>query len=137
MSNKNRIFLLADDDFEDQEILEETILQLEPQASLVKLQNGLQVIEYLVNCQKSELPCIIILDFKMPIYNAAEVLERIGNNVLYENIPKVVWSSSKQPEHVKLCMDSGAVNYFVKPNRIAELISMAQEMIKISNKNMP
>jgi CheY-like chemotaxis protein len=133
MTKKTKIILLADDDVEDQEILEDAILQLEPVTKVRIVANGQQVIEFLQNCNDLDLPSLIILDYKMPILNAAEVLDRIHANSRFHPIPKVVWSSSKQPEHVKNCLDKGAVNYFVKPNKITDLRVIAREMLAISN----
>jgi CheY-like chemotaxis protein len=131
MSDKTKIILLADDDVEDQEILEDAILQQDPVTDVRIVANGQQVIDFLHNCSDIDLPSLIILDYKMPILNAAEVLERIHQIARYQPIPKVVWSSSKQPEHVKNCMDKGAVNYFVKPNKINDLQLMVQQMLAI------
>ena len=131
MSQKTKIILLADDDVEDQEILEDAILQQESVTEVRTVVNGQQVIEFLHNCSDIDLPSLIILDYKMPILNAAEVLERIHQVGRFNGIPKVVWSSSKQPEHVKNCMDKGAINYFVKPNRINDLELMVKQMLAI------
>jgi CheY-like chemotaxis protein len=131
MPEKTMIILLADDDPEDQEILEEAILKLEPAAQLQKVDGGKQAVDYLLNCSEAELPCLIILDYSMPVFNAAEVLGQIGNEDRLRDIPKVVWSSSKQPEHVKLCMENGAISYFVKPNKMSELTSIARKMLDI------
>jgi Response regulator containing CheY-like receiver, AAA-type ATPase, and DNA-binding domains len=132
MTKKTKIILLADDDMEDQEILEDAILQLEPITEVRIVANGQQVIEFLQNCTDTDLPSLIILDYKMPILNAAEVLERIHPNARFQTIPKVVWSSSKQPEHVQVCIDKGAVNYFVKPNKINDLRQIVSQMLAIS-----
>src|SRR5262245_20778051 len=93
MSTKAKIILLADDDVEDQEILEDAIKNFEPVTEIKLVANGQQVIEFLHNCRDVDLPSLIILDYKMPILNAAEVLERIHQNIRFQSIPKVVWSS--------------------------------------------
>lgn len=135
MPEKHKVILLADDDTEDQEILEESILMLAPKTDIRTVNNGQQVIDYLATCGEMGLPCLIILDYKMPILNAVEVLERISRNRQYESIPKVVWSSSQQPDHVKQCIDNGASNYFVKPNKAAELTSMTKTMLDLCCKD--
>ena len=133
MSIKAKIILLADDDIEDQEILEDAIRNIEPVTDIRLVANGQQVIEFLHNCRDIDLPSLIILDYKMPILNAAEVLDRIYHNVRFQAIPKVVWSSSRQPEHVKNCLDKGASNYFVKPNKINDLRAIVKQMLELSN----
>lgn len=124
-----KIILLADDDPEDQEILEEEIIKLDQSVKLDKVDSGKEALDYLLNCPLHEMPCLVILDYSMPIMNAAEVLDEIRNHKKFEPIPKVVWSSSKQPEHVKSCIDKGAMSYFVKPNRLAELTAIARKML--------
>jgi CheY-like chemotaxis protein len=128
MSNNRRYnFLLADDDREDQEILIEAILQLKPDTIINTVFNGQQVLDQLDSTTPEEWPNLIILDFKMPKLNATEVLERI----VQVDVPKVVWSTSTQPEHINRCMELGALHYFVKPNSRLELNEMVQELFHI------
>jgi CheY-like chemotaxis protein len=126
-----KIILLADDDPEDQEILEEEILKLEPSAKLQKVNSGKQALDYLLTCPGKGLPCLIVLDYAMPVFTAAEVLDHISGQSHLRDIPKVVWSSSRQPEHVKLCMDRGAMGYFIKPNKMSELTVIARKMLDL------
>lgn len=120
-------FLLADDDRDDQEILMEAILYEQPETQINTVFNGQQVLDYLAERVPAEWPSLIILDYKMPVMNAKEVLE----NIQQVNIPKVVWSTSSQPEHMQLCQQLGALKYFIKPNNRAELKVMVQELFRI------
>jgi len=130
MESKAKIIFLADDDPEDQEILKDAILRLEPTADIHSVVNGLQAVEYLLNCPEASLPELLIFDYKMPIYNAIEVLEKIREIPRLKAIPKVVWSTSNQPEHVRSCMEKGALQYFVKPTKIDELNNIARQMLE-------
>lgn len=136
MPEKTKIILLADDDPEDQEMLEEVILNLDATVEMHKVDTGKRAVEYLLSCPEDELPCLIILDYAMPVFNAAEILELIRYNPVLQSIPKVVWSSSRQPEHVKPCLEKGAIQYFAKPNKMSELTEMAKQMLAIC-KNYP
>jgi len=129
MTEKIKIILLADDDPEDQELLEDIITRLEPSVDLRKVDSGKEAVDYLLSSDAADLPCLIILDYAMPVFNAAEVLDHISQELHLRSIPKVVWSSSKQPEHVKSCMDKGASSYFVKPNKMSELADIARKML--------
>jgi CheY-like chemotaxis protein len=131
MSEPTKIILLADDDPEDQEMLEEEILKLDPSMLIQKVDGGKDAVDYLLSCPDSGLPCLIILDYAMPVLNASEVLEHIADQRRLMPIPKVVWSSSKQPEHVRSCLNKGAIDYFVKPNKIAELTMIATKMLHL------
>ena len=118
---------MADDDREDQEILIEAILQLKPDTIINTVFNGQQVLDQLNSTTPEDWPSLIILDFKMPKLNATEVLERI----VEVDVPKVVWSTSTQPEHINRCKELGALHYFVKPNSRLELNEMVQELFHI------
>lgn len=121
--------LLADDDIEDQDILKNAIIQLNPMIGIETVFNGSEALQYLVNCSADKLPALIILDYKMPILNAVEVLEKLQSNMQFKLIPKVVWSTSFQEEHIRLCMDRGAVHYFKKPFNGTELAAVAKQML--------
>lgn len=129
----SRIILLADDDAEDQELLEEALLERDPFAKVDKVFTGQQAVEYLDHCLDNGLPCLIVLDYKIPLLNGVEVLQWTLRNPRYEKIPKIVWSSSSRPEHVKTCLHYGAVAYFVKPTNVTQLGAMALEMLATCN----
>lgn len=133
MESKAKIIFLADDDPEDQEILKDAITKIEPTADIHSVMNGQQAIDYLLDCPESSLPALLIFDYKMPIFNATEVLEKIRHIPRLRVIPKVVWSTSNQAEHVRSCMEKGALRYFVKPTRTDELDNIARQMLEVSN----
>jgi len=129
MSTKKRKILIADDDSEDLEILTEAMHQLDGHTSIHTVQNGGQVFRYLASIADDDLPCVIVLDYKMPILNAAEVLEKFRQEDRYSRIPKVVWSSSERPEDMNRCLRAGAKEYFIKPNKTSDLRRMAGLML--------
>ena len=129
MTDKIIHILLADDDIEDQDILKNAIVQLNPALVITTVFNGSEALEYLVNCSTDKLPALIILDYKMPVLNAVEVLERLQSYTQFKVIPKVVWSTSFQEEHIRLCMERGASHYFKKPFNETELAAVAKQML--------
>ena len=128
MPDVSRI-LIADDDAEDQEMIVEAIRQFHPGALIRLSPNGLVAVNYLENCTPENLPGLIILDYKMPILSGVDVLKHLSANNTLCSIPVMIWSSSKQDEHVRLCMENGATEYFVKPNSQAELDMVAKKML--------
>ncbi|HVV04252.1 MAG TPA: response regulator [Puia sp.] len=129
MPSTKRKILIADDDTEDLEILTEVLNQLDDHMSIHTVQNGGQVFRYLANTADDDLPCVIVLDYKMPILNAAEVLEKIRNDQRYSHIPKVVWSTSGRQEDMNRCIKAGAKEYFIKPSKTSDLRRMAGIML--------
>ncbi|QHS62232.1 response regulator [Chitinophaga agri] len=131
MASKAKTIFLADDDPEDQEILKDAILKQAPSVNIHSVMNGQQAIDYLINCPDDDLPSLLIFDYKMPIFNAVEILERIADVPQLQTIPKVVWSTSNQADHAKRCMDMGAALYFVKPTKTEELDNIARQMLDL------
>jgi CheY-like chemotaxis protein len=129
ITDKITYIFLADDDIEDQDILKNAITQLNPPLVIETVFNGGAAFEYLINCSADKLPSLIILDYKMPILNAVEILERLQLYSQFKRIPKVVWSTSYQEEHIRQCMERGALHYFRKPFNTAELMIIAKEML--------
>jgi len=125
---------MADDDAEDLEMIEEAILNLEPEATLHKFFNGHSAIEYLLSAPDDALPCLIILDYNMPELKGSEVLSFIKSKKRYDTIPKVVLSTSNAHVHQYECMKNGASEYIVKPDNLKELNGLAQKLLRYCKK---
>lgn len=137
MGTVQKKILVADDDPDDREFLIEIISQIDPGFKIDSVVNGQQVLQYLAECKQPDLPCLIILDYKMPFLTGAEVLEKTKEGTPYANIPKVVWSTSIDKEMVSRCIQAGAANYFPKPSKASELKVIAKQMLEICNWNAP
>jgi len=108
--------LLAEDDPDDREMIEEGFLRRNPGASIYHLEDGQQVLEWLEQCPPAGLPAILLLDYKMPIITGAQILAALERDVRYKDIPKVVWSTSSNQSYMDECMRHGALRYWVKPD---------------------
>lgn len=129
MSVNPRTILLADDDPEDQELLKDAILDVEPETEVLAVSNGKQVLEYLDTCPDIALPCIIILDYSMPALNGAQVLTQLSLKPRYQYIPVVIWSTSNAKAYMKECLEKGASGYFVKPSSPHKLYEQVKEIL--------
>ena len=130
MNAKFYTILAADDDLEDLELMEDAILSQEPATEIHKVTNGNGVIDFLNNLEDDQMPHLIVLDYNMPELNGAEVLARICGEERFKEIPKIILSTSGAPLHVNECMKSGATEYFVKPNNLADLEMLARKMLE-------
>ena len=135
MGYKSLTILAADDDLEDLELIEDAFSSLEPDIALHKVTNGRAVIDYLNNQADSDLPCLIILDYNMPELNGSQVLAKIGKEKRYADIPKLVLSTSSAPIHMHECMINGAAEYYVKPNSLKELETLAKKVLSFCKLN--
>ncbi|MDP4213398.1 MAG: response regulator [Bacteroidota bacterium] len=128
---KTICILLADDDPEDQDILKDYLLKEDSSLWIHCVLNGKEAISWLKGRPDEEVPSLIILDYKMPLLNAIETLDQLKEEPRYLSIPKVVWSTSVQTEHKKLCLERGAIAYFSKPARTRDLVNLARKMLEI------
>ncbi len=124
--------LVADDDADDMEFIEEAILSFEPEAVLHKAVTGRAVLRILEQRADHELPQLLILDYNMPEMNGAEVLAHLCGNDRYAAIPKIVLSTSSSPRHQRECKENGAAEYYTKPNTKAELNSLVKQMLEFA-----
>jgi CheY-like chemotaxis protein len=132
MTDKRLFILLADDDPEDMELLEEVILNVRPGTNVMQFTNGKEILDFLDDCHDSSLPNLIILDYNMPEMNGAEILSTLVDNRRLKTIPKLVLSTSNADAYVKECLNNGAAGYFVKPSNMHALEVLTREMISLS-----
>ena len=93
--------------------------------------SGEKAIKYLEKISDTELPCLIILDYNLPLVSGHQILMDIKNTNRFKNIVKVVWSTSNSPHYKKMCLDSGAAAYFVKPCDMNGINDIALELLKL------
>ena len=120
--------LLADDDPDDRDSLIHPFVQQNPGVRVVSFEDGRELLSFLQNCPNDELPVLILMDYKMPFWTAADILEKLAADPRYANIPKIVWSTSGRSEYVDRCVQNGASQYFTKPNSLPELATIVERL---------
>jgi len=135
MNIDEKIILVADDDLDDQEMLEEVFLGIEKGALVHTVSSAREALEYLRNCMPSTLPCLIILDYNMPDLTGAQLTEMIAQNKSYRHIPILVWSTSNSAVYKQECIERGAKHYFYKPHDYMEVVEMAKQMLSYCGEN--
>lgn len=118
--------LIADDDPDDVETFRDAFLQKFPGMSVIDVSNGEELIAYLESI--SALPVVVLMDYKMPILTAADILKMLNANDRYSGIIKLVWSTSDLRQYVDECMRAGAAKYYAKPNDGSELAVILQNI---------
>lgn len=126
---KSISILLVDDDPEDRTLLTETLLEIAPETRVHSITDGTGVLAWLGACPAEELPCLIILDYNMPLLSGAEVLNRLSSEPRYKTIPVVIWSTSSALRYKTDCLNKGASAYYVKPNKMEEYQVLGRKML--------
>ena len=107
--------LLAEDDPDDRDFFCAGMRRLYPHVNVRTFQDGDELLWYLAQCALSDLPACILLDYRMPRLTAPQILMATGAETPYNNIPKIVWSTSELKKDMDECLGLGAVRFAVKP----------------------
>jgi CheY-like chemotaxis protein len=126
-----KFILLGEDDPDDQEMLTEVFSSIDKSFILLFVNNGREILSALEKLHDDQMPCLIVLDYNMPGLNGAEILEEIGNNKRYGEIPKIVWSTSGSEKFKMMCLELGAVDYVIKPSNHKDLEKIARYMLSV------
>ena len=99
---------------------------------LQTVKNGQEAIDYLsgegrfADRAKYPVPCLIILDLKMPRRTGLEVLEWMRAHAMYRTIPVIVFTSSAQPDDIDRAYRLGANAFVVKPASVQKRTEFAR-----------
>lgn len=121
--------LLAEDDIYDQELIVEIIAQIDKRWKVRRTFDGVQMVKYLENLPVDRYPDLILLDYKMPLMNAEQVLQRLSTKEEYANIPKVVLTSSPPGREKERCLQFGAKDYLIKPGKASEMKAVLTQLL--------
>jgi CheY-like chemotaxis protein len=101
---------------------------------LVIARDGQMAVDYLAGAPPYQdrcahpLPCLLLLDLKMPRMSGFEVLEWLANRPELRHLPAVVLSSSSDQADIEQARRMGARAYLVKPHDFRKLTGLVQEL---------
>ncbi len=75
---------------------------------------------------KHPLPCLVLLDLKLPVKMGMDVLRWIGQQPKLKSLIVVVLTSSSEPSDILQAYELGARSYLVKPLTLDKRRQMAQ-----------
>ena len=122
--------LLAEDDEDDKELIKLAFEEVTTKHSLYVTNNGQEALDYLMRLQEKDLPCLIVLDLNMPVLNGIQTLEALAELPKFQNIPKVIFTTSDSDEDKVRCLSKGASDYLVKPSNMREIVKTVENMLR-------
>jgi CheY-like chemotaxis protein len=121
MKSGSLYILLVDDDPDDRDLFCSRMQQLYPQIGIHTFQDGDELLDFLDNCTYPTLPAFILIDYKMPLFTAPQILQTIGTGTRFAQSPKIVWSTSQRQQDIDECLNLGAVRFAIKPDTDRQL----------------
>lgn len=131
MANANSdVFLLIEDDSNDQVLIRRSFQKAPTTTRVVVANDGDEALSYLSGIgnfsdrERFPLPCVILLDLKLPRRSGLEVLAWVRKYTPLRQVPVIILTSSYQEEDVRSAYDLGANSYLVKPVDLDDLETM-------------
>lgn len=114
------MILVAEDDVDDRFLLKTAFAEIGDVDSLTFVENGIELIDYLTNIERSEgtessYPEIIMLDLNMPKKSGKEVLAELKGHPEFRKIPVIIYTTTNNEQEIRKCYELGANTYIVKP----------------------
>ncbi|HKB42926.1 MAG TPA: response regulator [Chitinophagaceae bacterium] len=127
----SRFILFGEDDIDDQELLKEVFASVDDSFRILFANTGEQVLSALGKLNDEQLPCLIVLDYNMPILNGADILKELNNGSRYTDIPRIIWSTSGSETFKNICLELGATDYIIKPSNLKEMEDIVRYMLSL------
>jgi len=120
--------LVAEDDADDRFLIQTAFEEKGYTDKLDFVENGVELIAYLADNTKNNIPRIILLDLNMPKKDGRQVLRELKQHELFKRIPIVVFTTTKNENEISRCYDLGANTYIVKPTTFDELLFLVEQI---------
>ena len=129
MDNQPKLILCVEDDEDDIALIEETVNEIDSSLRFVAKPNGKEALKFL-HRQKEQhyLPCLILLDFNMPVMNGKDVLDAIMKDDAFKKIQVILFTTSSSQREQLIC-ESYGVEIVTKPQRIAEFKRVLNHLV--------
>lgn len=112
--------LIVVDDEDDGDIFCEAVHELEPAANCILARNGQEALIRL-RLHQFPRPEIIFIDLNMNRINGLQCLREIKKDSSLQDIPVVIYTTSKRKEDQEETKALGVVHYLIKPSKFSEL----------------
>ena len=126
---EKQFILLIEDDLDDQELFIESVNALTDDIVIYAEENGKKGLTFLEKLPAGKKPAMILIDYNLPEVNGREVLDGIKELNRFDDVVKIIWSTSNSTVFKQECMESGANQYVVKPHDFAGIQKLAEKLI--------
>jgi two-component system, chemotaxis family, response regulator Rcp1 len=125
------LILLVDDNPADAGLTCEVLATSERQANIQTVSDGEQALAYLHRTGKfsnAARPDLLILDLNLPRKDGRAVLAEVKADPELNEIPVVVFTTSRSDRDIARCYELGANSYMTKPGNLAQFFSAVRSL---------
>jgi two-component system, response regulator len=115
-----RPVLLVEDNPDDEELTLRSLKQCNLANEIIVARDGVEALKILHESAPNVLPCVVLLDLKLPKLDGLGVLKRIRQHPQTRTLPVVVLTSSAEDSDILATYDLGANSYVRKPVKMDE-----------------
>ena len=124
--------VLADDDVDDRRFVIDAFTDAGYDGKILEVENGKVLLDTLQD-MKNDLPDLLVIDLNMPHVNGYEAMERLNRDNILSTIPRIILTTSTQPQEKKKCKALGCLAYYNKPTTLLEYDRIVGEIISLIN----
>lgn len=129
------VILMADDDDDDFVLTQKALKESKLLNTLVRVKDGEELLDYLLKRNdyldaQTMRPGVILLDLNMPRKDGREALKEIKSNPDLNDIPVVVFTTSKAEEDIYRSYQLGVNSFITKPVTFENLLNVVKTLGK-------
>jgi len=124
-----KFVLYADDDVDDKDWVTDACRAVESSLQMVFVENGRQVIDYLLGRPQQQLPALIVLDLNMPELDGRQTLQKLKATPLYRHIPVAIVTTSANKIDREVCQRLGASIFLTKPDTVQAWQDIVRQLL--------
>ena len=131
---RSAVILVVEDDPNDVTLLQRAFREAGVRLPVRVARDGQEAIDYLSavgqfhDRRQNPVPCLVVLDLKMPRKNGLEVLEWVRLRDEFKDLPVFMVTSSDETRDRQAAREHGVEAYRVKPASLEELVRIAAEI---------
>ncbi|MBV8729487.1 MAG: response regulator [Acidobacteriia bacterium] len=126
--------LLVEDNKDDELLMLDALRAAGVPNHVFVVRDGQEALDYLfvegsfATRDRTDKPCVILLDLKLPKISGIEVLKRIKTDERTKRLPVVVLTTSSEREDIHNCYGNGANSYVRKPVEFEKFLEAIRYM---------
>jgi two-component system response regulator len=125
--------ILADDNPDDQYLMQEAIKAVNPDIEHTAVFNGAQLVDLLMNkgvyaSSYQFTPDAIILDLNMPVMDGLQALRIVRDLEKFKTIPVYILYTSRHDDYLNKCSALGVQGIYLKPEEFGALRLIMQHV---------